>query len=139
MRERAHSVRPALAGKVTDMSSQRTQRVGDLLRLEISELILLRIKDPRLGFVTVTSVEVSADLRHAKVYVACPGTREELEKSVAILSGAAGFIRSELFKRVHLRIIPELLFKADTSIEHGVRISKILRELQEGSQGREES
>ena len=119
------------------MSSQRTQRVGDLLRKEISEIIRLRMKDPRLGFVTITSVEVSQDLRHAKVYVTSPRSHEELASSVDLLAGAAGFIRSELFKRVTLRFIPELAFKADSSIEHSVRISQILKELEDETRGRE--
>lgn len=119
------------------MSSQRTQRVGDLLRKEISDIIRLRMKDPRLGFVTITTVEVSQDLRHAKVHVASPRTKEELSSSVALLSGASRFIRSELFKRVTLRYIPELVFKEDSSIEHSVRISQILKELEDESHRRE--
>jgi len=119
------------------MSSQRIHRIGDLLRKEISDIIRLRMKDPRLGFVTITSVEVSQDFRHAKVHVASPGSREELSSSVALLSGASGFIRGELFKRVTLRYIPELVFKPDSSIEHSVRISQILKELEDEAHGRE--
>jgi ribosome-binding factor A len=119
------------------MDSQRAQRVGDLLRKEISEIIRLRMKDPRLGFVTVTSVEASQDLRHARVYVASPGSHEELASSVELLCGASGFIRGELFKRVTLRFIPELAFKADSSIEHSVRIGQILKELEDETRGRE--
>ncbi|MCX5800428.1 MAG: 30S ribosome-binding factor RbfA [Candidatus Eisenbacteria bacterium] len=119
------------------MSFQRTQRVGDLLRQEISEIIRLRMKDPRLGFVTITFVEVSQDLRHAKVHVTSPGSQEELAHSVELLVGAAGFIRNELFKRVSLRSIPELAFRADSSIEHSVRISQILKELEDETRRRE--
>jgi ribosome-binding factor A len=117
------------------MSSQRMQRVGDLLRREISDIMRRRMKDPRLGFLTVTLVEVSPDLRYAKVYVSSPGPREELIDRVRILSGASGFIRSELFKRVTLKFIPELSFREDRSIEHSVRISKVLRELKEDEKG----
>jgi len=117
------------------MSSQRMQRVGDLLRKEISEIIRVRMKDPRLGFVTITSVEVSQDLRHARVYVTSPGSHEELAGSVGLLTGAARFIRSELFKRVTLRYIPELAFRADSSIEHSVRISQILKQLENEARG----
>ena len=115
------------------MSFQRLQRVGGLLKQEISEIIRLKIKDPRLDFVTVTFVEVSQDLRHAKVYVCCPGSHEELLKRVEILVNAAGFIRSELFKRVTLRFIPELSFRADRSIDHGIKISQMLKELEDES------
>ncbi len=117
------------------MSSQRMQRVGDLLRQEISEIMRRRLKDPRLGFVTVTSVKVSSDLRYAKVYVSCPGTESELTDRVKILSGAAGFIRGELFKRITLKFIPELTFRADRSIEHAIRISKVLKELENKQSG----
>lgn len=117
------------------MGTQRMQRVSDLLRQEISEIMRRRMKDPRLGFLTVTSVEVSPDLRYAKVYVSSPGTESELTDRVKILSGAAGFIRGELFKRITLKFIPELSFRADRSIEHAIRISKVLKELQEKERG----
>jgi ribosome-binding factor A len=119
------------------MSSQRLQRVAEVLRYEISELVRLKIRDPRLGFVTITNVEVSPDLRHAKVFVSSLGTPEEALKSIKILSRAAGFIRSELFKRVHLRLIPELSFRIDRSIEHSIRISQVLRELKDESERRQ--
>ncbi len=121
------------------MGSQRLQRVSGVLRSEISELVRMKLKDPRLGFVTITEVEVSPDLRHAKVFVTCPGTREELANSIDVLTRAAGFIRSELFKRLRLRVVPELSFRIDTSIEHGIRISQVLRELEQESERREES
>jgi ribosome-binding factor A len=111
------------------------QRVGDLLRQEISEIMHRRMKDPRLGFLTVTLVEVSPDLRYAKVYVSSPGTEDELTDRIKILSGAAGFIRGELFKRVTLKFMPELSFRADRSIEHGIRISKVLRDLEDKERG----
>lgn len=117
------------------MSSQRMRRVGDLLRQEISEIMQRRMKDPRLGFLTVTAVEVSPDLRYAKVYVSNPGSEEELAGRVKVLAGAAGFIRNELFKRITLKFIPELSFRADRSIEHGIKISKLLRELGDETQG----
>ncbi|UCF78846.1 MAG: 30S ribosome-binding factor RbfA [Candidatus Eiseniibacteriota bacterium] len=117
------------------MSSQRMQRVGDLLRQEISEIMCRRMKDPRLGFLTVTSVEVSPDLRYAKVFISSPGTEEELASGLKVLAGASGFIRSELFKRVTLRFIPELSFRPDRSIAHGIRISKVLKDLREKDGG----
>ena len=117
------------------MGSQRMQRVGDLLRQEISEIMQRRMKDPRLGFLTVTAVEVSPDLRYAKVYVSSPGSEEELASRVRVLAGAAGFIRNELFKRITLKFIPELSFRADRSIVHGMKISKLLRELGDETQG----
>jgi ribosome-binding factor A len=120
------------------MDSQRLQRVGEVLRFELSELVRLKLKDPRLGFVTITNVEVSADLRHAKVFVSSLGAPEETSRSVEVLTGAAGFLRGELFKRVRLRLIPELSFKVDRSIEHSVRISQVLRELKDESE-REQS
>jgi ribosome-binding factor A len=116
------------------MGSQRVERVGEVLKFELCELVRLKVKDPRLGFVTITNVEVSPDLRHAKVFVSSLGTPEEASRSVDILTRAAGFLRSELFKRVRLRFAPELSFKLDRSIEHSVRISQVLRELKDESE-----
>jgi len=116
------------------MDSQRLQRVGEVLRFELSELVRLKLKDPRLGFVTITNVEVSQDLRHAKVFVSSLGSPEEASRSIDVLTGAAGFLRNELFKRVSLRLVPELSFKVDRSIEHSIRISQVLKELKDESE-----
>lgn len=111
---------------------KRSERVGDLLREEIADIFMHKIKDPRIGFVTVTGVELSDDLRHAKVFVSIY-KEEEREKTLKAIEMAKGFIRRELGKRMSLRFIPELLFKLDKSIEYGAKIDRILEEISDSS------
>jgi ribosome-binding factor A len=113
----------------------RQQRVGDLLRAEISEIVRMRMRDPRLGFVTVTEVNVSRDLRHASVFVSVLGEESDGLAALAVLNRAAGFLRSELGGRVDLKHIPELRFKIDRSAEHAVRISSVLKKIMGGESG----
>jgi ribosome-binding factor A len=116
----------------------RRKRVAMLLRQEISRILERRLRDPRLGLVTITEVEISADLKHARVFVSSHGDEEDSAKKVEILSHAAAFIRGELGRSVEMRYIPELRFIADASVERADRVNKILSELgrekREGSQ-----
>jgi len=109
--------------------SPRQQRVGDLLRSEISEIVRTRLRDPRLGFLTVTEVSVSRDLRYASVFVSVLGEEEARATSLGILKRAAGFVRSELGCRLDLKYVPELRFRIDTSAERAVRISQMLKKV----------
>jgi len=113
------------------MPSQRQKRVSGLIQFEISDIIRTRMRDPRLGFVTVTEVAVSADLRNARVYVSILGNKAEKDKSMDILHGAAAFIQTELSSRVQLRYIPVLKFYLDTSLEYMDKINHIFTELHE--------
>jgi len=106
--------------------SRRTERIEEMLRAEISTLLLRELKDPRLGFVTVTGADVSPDLRHAKVFVSVLGTPEERKESLAALQRGRGFLRSELGRRAHLRTVPELNFQEDIGAERGSRIAELL-------------
>jgi ribosome-binding factor A len=115
--------------------SSRQQRVGDLLRAEISEILRMKMRDPRVGFVTVTGVVVSRDLRHASVFVSVLGEEKEGPVVLAVLKNASGFVRSELGHRVELKHIPELRFKIDKSAEYGVRISSVLRKIKSAQSG----
>lgn len=96
------------------------------LKRETSE-ILRTMKDPRIGFVSVTDVEVSRDLRHVKVFVSIYGDEEEKTDTLQALVHAQGFVRSELGKRIRLRHTPEIAFRMDESIERGARINELLR------------
>ena len=109
----------------------REERVGSLIREEISEIIMRRLKDPRVGFVTVTKVKVSKDLRSAKVYVSVMGSEEEIASSMDGLRNASSFIRRELGKRIRLKFLPSLKFIYDGSMDHAFRIDAILRDLKE--------
>lgn len=111
------------------MSKHRAFRLAESIKAEVSKIIRENIKDPRLGFVTVTDAEVADDLRHAKIFVSVMGNEEEIKISMDVLNKAAGYIRSELSKIISLRYFPEISFKYDHSIEHGAHISKLLSEV----------
>jgi len=111
------------------MSKHRPNRLAETLKEEISQLIRVELKDPRIGFVTLTSVDVADDLSHAKVYVSVLGTEEEGNASLDALNRAAGFVRSEIGKRVRLRHVPSIVFKYDPSIQHGAHIAKLLKDV----------
>jgi ribosome-binding factor A len=118
-------------GKVALMDYRRCDRVADVLRQEIAELIFRRVKDPRVNNVTVTGVDVSADLKNAKVYYCVMGVSEvETKESTAEgLKKAKGFIRLELGKRLRMKSVPQLEFHYDTSFEYGDKIERLLKEL----------
>jgi ribosome-binding factor A len=107
----------------------RLQRVNQLIREEISHLIQRELKDPRLGFVTVTEVDVAKDLRTAKVYVSVLGSDSQWESSLQALESARGFIRSWLLPRLRLRSVPHLTFHPDRSMAHAAHIQTVLEGL----------
>lgn len=108
--------------------SLRREKLQELFREEASAILQRRLRDPRVGFVSVTDVELSADLRHAKVFVSVLGDEQAKQRTMAALEGAAGFVRGELGRRVRMRFVPEVLFRLDESIERGVRVNALLRE-----------
>ena len=110
--------------------NRRIDRINELLRSEIAELISREIKDPRLaGLISVTEVDTTTDLRHAKVFVSVFGTEEERASSLAALRSATGFLRREVAQRVTFRHMPELEFHLDSSIEQGDKIMRLLRQV----------
>ena len=106
--------------------SQRLRRVADQIQRELSGLLHSELKDPRVGMITLTGVEVSPDLAYAKVFFTTLGDPEALARTETGLRRAAGFLRSELSHRLKLRITPELRFVHDASVERGVRLSKLI-------------
>lgn len=106
----------------------RTLRIAEQIQRELAGLIRLELKDPRVGMVTLTDVEVTADYAHAKVFFTTLGTREQIEAASAGLNHAAGFLRHELGQRIKLRSIPQLHFIYDESVERGVRLSQLIDE-----------
>jgi ribosome-binding factor A len=108
---------------------KRSVRVGDQMKQEIADILMRKIKDPRIGFVTVTDVDLSDDLRNAKVFVSIyGGDKEETFKG---LKSAAPFIRSELGRRMRMRCVPEILFRFDSTVEQGAHIMELLHEIEE--------
>jgi len=105
---------------------KRTDRVGDQIRLEIADILTRRMKDPRVGFVTITSVDLSADLRQAWVYVTVLQEGEQGNEAMATLVRATGFIRGELGRRLKLRYVPELTFQRDNSVDQVRRVMSLI-------------
>ena len=110
------------------MSATRIQKMTRLLKEELSRIIREEINDPRLGFVSITDIELQQDFRIANVYLSVYGTPEEQETSMNVLIGASRFLRGELSRQVDLRHTPELHFHLDKSIERGARIFELLKE-----------
>jgi ribosome-binding factor A len=100
--------------------------VGEQLQRELATLIRDEINDPRIGMVSVSAVEVSRDLSHAKVYFSTLGAREDAAASLQVLEGAAGFLRHQLGSRLAMRHVPQLHFKPDHSLEEGARLSALI-------------
>ncbi len=111
--------------------THRQEKLGELIAAELSELLRTRVKDPRVGFASITRVEVSGDLRHAKIFVSVMGSPEERAETMKGLSNATGFLRHELASRLVLRYMPELAFKLDRSIEEGARMLELIRQVEE--------
>jgi ribosome-binding factor A len=107
----------------------RYEKVAETLKKEISNIIHYELKDPRLGFITITGVELSQDLRYAKIFFGVLGKEEEYQKSKVALDSALGFIRRLIAQRVKLQFVPEIVFKEDRSSEYSVKIEEILEEI----------
>ena len=116
-------------------NSQRLRHVADQIQRELSGLLRAELKDPRVGMITLTGVEVSPDLAHAKVFLTTLGDTEALARTETGLRRAAGFLRSELGHRLKLRVTPELRFVHDVSIERGVRLSRLIDDAVAGKKG----
>lgn len=107
--------------------TRRTERLNDQLREEISDLLFRELRDPRIGgLVTITEVDVTVDLSHAKVFVSVLGTDEEKTSTLRALTAASRFLQRELTRRLTIRRMPELEFMADNSMEHGARINILI-------------
>ena len=111
------------------MNNIRAERVGEQMKQEIMDIVNNKVKDPRVGFLTITDVELTNDLSQAKVYLTVLGNDKEVDNTFKALHKATWFIKSELGSRMRLRIIPELPFEYDESIEYGNKIERMIQEL----------
>jgi ribosome-binding factor A len=112
------------------MSYQRTRRIEEEIRKSLSQIIIEQIKDPRIGdLVSIVRVELSKDLKFAKIYVSVFGDKIEKESAMEGLVNASGFLRKELSTALKLRHVPEIHFKLDTSIEHSIAVAGIIKKL----------
>jgi ribosome-binding factor A len=118
---------------VKDMTL-RANRVAEQMKKELSDILGRKIKDPRIGFVTVTDVRLTGDLQQAKVYITVLGDDQQKENTLKGLAKAKGFIRSEIGQRIRLRKTPEIIFEFDESIDYGNRIETLLKEIQKESE-----
>ena len=110
--------------------TRRSQRIGELIQEEVSDLLRRQVKDPRLGgFITVTKVDVSADLKQARVFVSIMGTDEEKRQAMQGFQAALGFLRHELAARLQLRFFPELTFHRDDTIEEASHVLQLIKEV----------
>lgn len=114
--------------------SQRAERVGDLIKREVSQIIQYELKDPGIGFVTITAVELSSDLRHAKIFYSVLGDEKAKKESSSALKRACGFIQHEIGRKLRLKYTPEISFLFDPSVEYGAHIETLIHKIHE-SQG----
>ncbi len=112
-------------------TSRRSQRLALQIQEEISNILFRNLKDPRIGLVTVTGVDLSPDLRYAKIYVTSLESEDKKKENLAILNHAAGWIRHELGQRIRMKFLPELSFHTDFSADYGERIDKLLDQIKE--------
>lgn len=116
----------------------RAQRVAEQMRKEIADVLRTEVKDPRIGFATVTRVEVAGDLQYAKVFVSVMGSTDERRETMDAITKALGFIRGEVSRRLRLRVAPELSLRLDESGEYSAHIESVLRDLHSKENARDE-
>lgn len=114
-------------------NNRREDQLSGVITRELSDLIHTRMKDPRIGFASITGVELSHDLRYAKVYVSVLGTSQEQRETMRGLGSAKGFLRHELAQRLTIRHVPEIAFHLDESIARGARVMDLLKQVQKES------
>lgn len=111
------------------MQYKRAERIGDLIKEEVSQIIQYELKDPGIGFVTITGVEVSDDLKHAKIFYSVLGDESAKKESSSALKRACGFVQHEIGRRLRLKYTPEIYFQFDPSVEYGARIETLIKEI----------
>ena len=116
------------------MEGKRSEKVADLIQKEVAQMLVKSIKDPRIGFVTITKVVVSEDCRFAKIYFSVAGTLAERESSVRGLDSAKGYVRKELGRRLGLRYTPEIIFEFDPSIEYAIHMEELIQSIHRGKE-----
>lgn len=122
------------------MSSTRNARIAEEIRKEISDIISNKLKDPRVsGMISITKTSLTKDMRYAKVYISVLGNDEDKNQVLAGLRNASGFIRKEIGQRIKIRYTPEIIFEIDNSIEYGMRISNILKEISKKEEIKDEN
>ena len=104
----------------------RSRRIAEQVQRELSDIIRVELKDPRVGMITITDVEMSPDNAHAKVFFTVLGQQPRIDEAAAGLQHAAGYLRSQLAQRIKIRVVPQLHFEYDASVERGIRLSQLI-------------
>jgi ribosome-binding factor A len=118
------------------MSQLRIEKIQELMKQEISQIILRELKDPRIGFVTVTGVEITGDLSEATAYVSIMGSEEQIKDTWRGLQSSLGFIRREIGHRIRLRVTPDLTFALDKSLDYSAHIQELLNKIKREEKAR---
>src|SRR5258708_1891120 len=117
------------------MDFKRADRVGERIRVELSDLILKKLNDPRVGFVTITEVRVSDDLRNATVFASVYGDQKKKDESMAGLQSALPYLQKEVFKRLDIKVSPKLYIKLDDTLEKGSKMDALLKQIKDEEKG----
>jgi len=117
------------------MRGKRKYQVAGQIKAEASEVIRSKMSDPRIGFVTITDVEMSDDLRYAKIFFSVLGDKSKLKETLKVLRGAKAYIQSEVAARIRIRFMPEINFYVDESLAYGARIQELLNTVEEDLAG----
>ncbi len=120
------------------MQYQRKDRVGDLIKREIALIIQKELKDPGIGFVTITAVEVSVDLKHAKIFYTVLGDEDSKRRSADALARASGFIQHEIGRKLRLKYTPGIFFQFDESVEYGAHIEELIQRIHTNEEKKQE-
>ncbi|MFH1777596.1 MAG: 30S ribosome-binding factor RbfA [Candidatus Omnitrophota bacterium] len=115
----------------------RVLKVAEAIKVEVSDIIQRHLKDPRVGFVTITHVELTADLRFARIYFSVYGDDKEKSETTDGIKSSLRFIRRELGHRLRLKFVPEIVFKLDESVEHSIRIQEVINQINKGKKNAE--
>lgn len=121
------------------MARLRVEKVQEAIQQEISKMLLMDVKDPRIQFVTVTGVELTDDMSYAKIYVSLYGPKDKQEETWKALQKSLGFMRTEIAKRIRLRFAPTLILQKDTSMEYSAHIESILQKIKQEEKPAEET
>ena len=104
----------------------RSRRIAEQIQRELSDIIRVELKDPRVGMITITDVEMTQDNAHAKVFFTVLGQQHRIDEAAAGLQHAGGYLRSQLAQRIKIRVVPQLHFEYDASVERGIRLSQLI-------------
>jgi len=119
--------------------TQRQEKMKELLKEEVSDILRREFKDPRLGFITIIDTDITSDLRHAKIYVSILGSEEERAANMAILVKSQHFVRQAFGRRVKMKVLPDIQFRMDTSVDKGIRLLELLEQVKQSENREDES